>query len=333
MLMPIKYANGNQVGQQLVCRNGVKLTIGPRLNGLSENQRSVLFQAVAHDQAGKSQSAIIKFSARPWYNPLIEHEVKALRFLEEQQVSSVPGFIGDGAAEVVDKSGGHFVAPYLVESRCGGVKAVDYAAVSISLPEKWFFLTCLAEQMAEINRAGVVHGDIRPENIIVRPNNQPTVWIDFGNAQYLHDPEAGRKMINDPGAAGYLAPEIYDETHFNCIHPRDLIVADIYAFGVTCLEILAGPGKNIYPGSLSNPWAAGWFTIDDHYLEMSNLKKIPLAARAKMIGFPEKLKGTAQSEYVTRLFSPLTLERPEEFQAISKTMQRLQWLESEGDRG
>ena len=58
-----------------------------------------------------------------------------------------------------------------------------------------------AEGLAAIHRAGLVHGDIKPDNILIDRNGRVLI-ADLGRARTLDDLETG-----DGGAVTYMAPE------------------------------------------------------------------------------------------------------------------------------
>ncbi len=107
----------------------------------------------------------------------------------------------------------------------------------------------VAEALAAVHAAGLVHGDLKPANILVDDALQPTL-VDFGTAR-----PGGR--LGSPGSPGYLAPE----------HRPDREVpgrpaADVYALGVVLAELLHGepaaaPGAASPGGPLDHPAAPG----------------------------------------------------------------------------
>jgi CRP-like cAMP-binding protein len=95
--------------------------------------------------------------------------------------------------------------------------------------------TSVAEALAAVHSAGLVHRDVKPSNILLRADGQP-VLTDFGLAAALRE-ELGTRRLTPPetlvGTADYLAPETIDG------RPVDGR-ADIYALGTVLYEMLAG---------------------------------------------------------------------------------------------
>ncbi|MBE7474572.1 MAG: hypothetical protein DPW09_15125 [Anaerolineae bacterium] len=81
------------------------------------------------------------------------------------------------------------------------------------------------------HRAGLVHGDLKPGNILITPNNQIKV-TDFGLAKALGDSamDAGEVVWGTPA---YFAPE-------QASGDRVLPATDVYAIGIILYEMLTG---------------------------------------------------------------------------------------------
>ncbi|WP_020560366.1 serine/threonine protein kinase [Thiofilum flexile] len=90
----------------------------------------------------------------------------------------------------------------------------------------------IVEAVNVLHQAGIVHGDLKSSNIMIRSNNQP-VLLDFGlDGQLLR--EAGALAEGEIyGTPYYVSPELIMGD------PLDQ-QADIYALGVLFYEILTG---------------------------------------------------------------------------------------------
>ena len=104
----------------------------------------------------------------------------------------------------------------------------------LPIPDALRVLGSVARALAYAHRQGVVHRDVKPENVLVSPEN--IVLADFGIAR-LRDAAADRFRTTAGLALGtpaYMAPEQA------IAHPSADHRVDIYAFGVLAFEVLAG---------------------------------------------------------------------------------------------
>lgn len=77
----------------------------------------------------------------------------------------------------------------------------------------------ICDGVAAIHAAGVIHRDIKPDNIVVTPDGRPVI-TDFGISSWAGDLEDDGRSI---GSIGFVAPEQYNDTG-RC-SPR----ADVYS--------------------------------------------------------------------------------------------------------
>ncbi|WP_246212388.1 serine/threonine-protein kinase [Streptomyces abyssomicinicus] len=89
----------------------------------------------------------------------------------------------------------------------------------------------LAQALAHVHQAGIVHRDVKPSNVLLDPAGAPHL-ADFGIARLV---DATRHTASDvlTGTAAYLAPE---QVEGKRIGPA----ADVYALGLVLLECLKG---------------------------------------------------------------------------------------------
>lgn len=91
----------------------------------------------------------------------------------------------------------------------------------------------VAGALEYLHAHGVVHRDVKPENILFRSKEQDAdvVLVDFGIARALHSP--GERLTSAAGSLGYAAPEILlGEGHGTPV--------DLWSLGVITYTLLCG---------------------------------------------------------------------------------------------
>lgn len=104
----------------------------------------------------------------------------------------------------------------------------------------------ISKGLTTIHAAGLVHGDVKPSNILVtRPGDVKI--SDFGTAALSNVARSGATKVS--GTAVYIAPERVDAAR-----PVDYR-ADIFSLGVTFYKVLTGktPGDTWTPPTSLNP--------------------------------------------------------------------------------
>lgn len=167
---------------------------------------------------------------------LVHDAVARKRFLREAEVTAhllhehiLP------LIEFSDEDGRLFlVTPYIK----GGTLAERIDLGSLSLPEVYQLFTALVQAVAYIHRRGVIHRDLKPNNILLDSEDDgEKVYvrlIDFGIAS--NSGEQSNTSLTQPGGtlgtAAYMAPERLD----GVVSPAN----DIYSLGIILYEMLTG---------------------------------------------------------------------------------------------
>lgn len=99
-------------------------------------------------------------------------------------------------------------------------------------------LVNLVQGLREIHGAGVAHGDIKPENIMVNPRTLDVKYIDFGSACRGDEGCSNARLLS--GSPNYMAPELNLERITVPLNLDSRKRADIYQLGSTLLEYLVG---------------------------------------------------------------------------------------------
>jgi eukaryotic-like serine/threonine-protein kinase len=85
----------------------------------------------------------------------------------------------------------------------------------------------LCAALAAIHASGLVHGDLKPQNVVREPNGRVVV-IDFGSASDLSRPIRSRRGLT--GTPLYLAPEVRTDRAAS-------VASDIYSLGVLLFHL------------------------------------------------------------------------------------------------
>jgi CheY-like chemotaxis protein len=127
--------------------------------------------------------------------------------------------------------------PYVVMEHLTGTTLRDQIEAHttnrepFTIPEVLDLLLPLVEALAAVHRAGLVHRDVKPANVMVCPGGR-MVLMDFG----LFEAEAmapGQRVV---GTLPYMAPETFTHT----VETRFGHLVDVYALGVVAFELLTG---------------------------------------------------------------------------------------------
>jgi len=97
------------------------------------------------------------------------------------------------------------------------------------------FFAKMCDGLAALKAQGIVHRDIKPQNVRVRPSGEPVI-IDFGLARHLTLPDLTQTVLGARiGTPAYFAPEQFDGNKYDIDHRTDL-----FAVGVLLYEALTG---------------------------------------------------------------------------------------------
>ena len=174
---------------------------------------------LAEDRHNHGRPVALKRLHRGVDEAVLQREFDVLRKLSHPHVARVLDFHPKRGTE----------QPFLVEGFVDGPD-LKVACEGLGQQERARLLAQVLRGLEYVHARGVVHGDIKPDNILVtgEKGDQRACLIDFGLASH---PGEGADGI--AGTAAYMAPEVIRE------QPRSF-AADLYAFGVTAYEVLCG---------------------------------------------------------------------------------------------
>lgn len=186
----------------------------------------------AAEDVGLERRVAIKLARTdlPWALHRFRREAAALAAIRNEHVVAVHAY-GEHAGTpffVMEYVHGEDLASIVAQHRKARAQTPLYRAIEI--------LADVARGLAAVHAAGVIHGDVKAENIVIERGSGRPVLVDFGLA---HDAqrELGAAATDEPmlGTPQYVAPELYWQDG-----ARPTALSDIYALGVVGYELLTG---------------------------------------------------------------------------------------------
>lgn len=179
----------------------------------------------AHDHLLNRRVAI----KAAWPNPLtppLRNEARALAAFQHPSLVSVHTL------------GEHRGIDYLVMERVYGVSLTRHASTRWASGEQFSpaevvqVLLLAAEGLSVVHRAGLVHRDVKPDNIMMTPVHR-IVLMDFGLVLPEFDVNGTQRVAGSPP---YMAPEAL----LNTAASGSGHLVDIFGLGVVAYELLTG---------------------------------------------------------------------------------------------
>jgi serine/threonine-protein kinase len=99
---------------------------------------------------------------------------------------------------------------------------------ALDLPRALDFTCQMCNAVDHAHRAGILHRDLRPGNMLVSDTGMLKV-TDFGTSRFLEIAAHGTTVIGSPP---YMAPEQF--------HGKAVFASDVYSVGVTMYQMLTG---------------------------------------------------------------------------------------------
>ncbi len=109
----------------------------------------------------------------------------------------------------------------------------------IDLKDLRLVLIAIAKALRFLEQNGIVHGDVKPSNMLLDKNRQPKLG-DFGIARRLSGDEGS--VVK--GTTKYMAPEVVSD-QFGDVGPH----SDLYSLGFSAFELMCGQNfDTLFPG-------------------------------------------------------------------------------------
>ncbi|MCR5450976.1 MAG: Stk1 family PASTA domain-containing Ser/Thr kinase [Solobacterium sp.] len=156
--------------------------------------------------------------------------VSVLRFEREAQAATAlthPNIVD--IYDVGDYKGHHYIVMEYVEGKT--LKQVIQARGALLKEEAVDIMKQLVSAIAEAHKRGIIHRDIKPQNVIVKADGTIKV-LDFGIALAKGSMQL-TQANNVMGSVHYLAPELARGESAS-------VQSDIYALGIVLFEALTG---------------------------------------------------------------------------------------------
>ncbi|MGB0387851.1 MAG: protein kinase domain-containing protein [Ardenticatenaceae bacterium] len=191
-------------------------------------------------ELGKGGMAIVYRAYDPQFERQVAVKVIAAHFLHDyesrmrfEREAKVIASLAHPAIVPVHDFGEENGQPYLVMSLMEGGSLRDHLRQGFfSLDKAAEFLLRIAPALDLAHQGGVVHRDLKPDNILFDLQNNPYI-TDFGIAKLFHSTTELSQSGVVMGTAAYMSPEQASGLH---IDER----SDIYSLGVILFEMLAG---------------------------------------------------------------------------------------------
>jgi serine/threonine-protein kinase len=139
---------------------------------------------------------------------------------------------------------------------------LDRLGPNTPLHESLDMLVAIADGLAAVHRAGISHGDVKPENVLLAASGR-VVLTDLGLVRAAYEPDSGVLA----GTPDYMAPEIFEGKQ----QAAERHLADIYAFGVLVYRMVAGKR----PFEADNPAAALLAHVERPIPNLSDAVPVP----------------------------------------------------------
>ena len=273
----------------------------PKIDGYVVDRRlgrgggGEVFHARRH---GSNQSLALKLLNKTIKDRLANS--RAMRELDLLSGLRIPG------VPPVEGYGLHNDRMYIVTAHVEGLTLQDHCEQhKLDERARVELLVKAAEAVQRLHERGVLHRDIKPDNIMINREGEPVI-IDFGIAALIAD-DASETLTQDGapiGSPAFMAPE-------QARGERDLIStrSDVYSLGATACLLLTGKTPHEVSGPLHEA-----------------IRRVAQDPPRSPAAINPSLDGTL-ADIITRAISPASDERYPSAAALAEDLRR--WLRNE----
>lgn len=193
-----------------------------RISGeIGQGGMGIVYRALDATLGREMALKVLRYSGDPRLPERLQIEARAMARLSHPNIVAIH--------QAGTSEGVHYLAMDLVPGESLAAKRGSF-----DLRTGVLVLEKVARALAYTHQRGVVHRDLKPGNILVRPDGEPVV-IDFGLARIFEDGSSLTATGAVLGTPLYMAPEQIEGR-------RDRIgpCTDIYAMGAILYEMLTG---------------------------------------------------------------------------------------------
>ncbi|HLM60055.1 MAG TPA: serine/threonine protein kinase [Pyrinomonadaceae bacterium] len=214
------------------------------LRQIARGSYAEIFQGSIQTDTGDVQTVAIKalnLNLQGQLDPDLEKtltdnicfEADVLRQIEHP---NVPRYFSSGWSRDNRGNDFYYIVQELVE---GEILARLCRHQPLSVEKVLLFTGQLCETLGYIHQLKIIHRDIKPNNIIVSPDNSTVKLIDFGTSRHL---DRSGDLITQVGTETYSAPEHLSMTENSILSPA----ADVYALAKNVYFMLTGSAPTAF---------------------------------------------------------------------------------------
>ncbi|MRG96151.1 AAA family ATPase [Polyangium spumosum] len=220
--------------------------VGPPIH---EGSNTVIYRGERDDGQNQVVIKLPRGDVAPRDIDRLRHEYAILKAID------APGVVKALALEPSERG-----VALVLEALPGETLAALLRARRLDVPAALTIARSIAGILGGVHRLGIVHGDVKPQNILYRPETGSVHLIDFGLARRMSAKPERVAPDAIEGTLAYIAPEQTGRMNRPVDHR-----ADLYSFGVTLYQMLTA--------------ALPFSTTDAVELVFSHIARVPAAPR------------------------------------------------------